>query len=392
MKKEMLRLLGVITAIFMAVVFVISPVSAEKKPLKVGVVLSITGYISFAGTAVRDAITMEVDRINAGGGINGRKLEVILEDDASDTSKSVASFNKLAKIHKVNAVIGPILARSAAIIGKDADREKVPTLIICPSDIDYRAAGYKYSFNIPQDDPVVARAIVDYGVKNGLKKIVTFTNITDPMFVAVSENIKNYGKQKGVKVYEAPDGYESGAIDTTPQLIKLRTLVGQEGIEAIVVCSHGMNGGVIAKNMQTLGMKTPVIGTHAYGFDFTLQVGGEAIEGTVFPSGKILKAEELPDSDPQKALLVDFIKRYTGKYGKSPDQFASHGWDAVHMLVEAFKVSGGDNTKTRNALENLKGFVGLTGVFNYKVGDHDGLGADSLVWYKIEGGKFNLMK
>lgn len=392
MKIEKQRLTVIAAVILTAIAFAISPAIAKNEPFKVGVVLSITGYISFAGAAVRDAVALEVDRINEGGGINGRKLELIIEDDASDTSKSVASFNKLAKIHKVNAVIGPILARSAAIIGKDADREKIPTIIICPSDIDYRAAGYKCTFNIPQNDPVVAEAIVEYGVKKGLKKIVTFTNITDPMWVAVSETIKKVGEKRGLKAYDAPEGYQSDAIDMTPQLIKLRKLIEQEGIEAIVVSSHGMNGGVIAKNMQTLGMKIPVIGTHAYGFEFTLGVGGDALEGTVFPSGKILKAEELPDSDPQKAILVDFIKRYSAKFGNRPDQFASHGWDAVYMLAQAFKVSDGDNARTRDALENLKKFVGLTGVFTYKTGDHDGLGTDSLVWYKIQGGKFQLLK
>lgn len=392
MKIEKQRLTVIATVILTAIAFAISPAIAKNEPFKVGVVLSITGYISFAGAAVRDAVELEVDRINESGGINGRKLELIIEDDASDTSKSVASFNKLAKIHKVNAVIGPILARSAAIIGKDADREKIPTIIICPSDIDYRAAGYKCTFNIPQNDPVVAEAIVEYGVKKGLKKIVTFTNITDPMWVAVSETIKKVGEKRGLKAYDAPEGYQSDAIDMTPQLIKLRKLIEQEGIEAIVVSSHGMNGGVIAKNMQTLGMKIPVIGTHAYGFEFTLGVGGDALEGTVFPSGKILKAEELPDSDPQKAILVDFIKRYSAKFGNRPDQFASHGWDAVYMLAQAFKVSDGDNARTRDALENLKKFVGLTGVFTYKTGDHDGLGTDSLVWYKIQGGKFQLLK
>jgi branched-chain amino acid transport system substrate-binding protein len=392
MKIKHPRLAGFITVILTIIAFVISPAMAQNKPYKVGVLLSITGYISFAGTAVRDAVTLEVDKINEGGGINGRKIELIIEDDASDTSKSVASFNKLAKIHKVDAIIGPILARSASIIGKDADKEKVPTLIICPSDIDYRAAGYKYTFNIPQNDPIVAEAIVDYVVKNDLKKIVTFTNITDPMWVSISETIKRMGEKRGLKVYDAPEGYESNAMDMTPQLIKLRKLIEQEGIEAIVVSSHGMNGGVIAKNMQTLGMKIPVIGSHAYGFEFTLGVGGDALEGTVFPSGKIIKAEELPGSDPQQPILVDFIKRYSTKYGNRPDQFASHGWDAVHMLAEAFKVSNGDNAKTRDALEHITKFVGLTGVFTYKTGDHDGLGTDSLVWYKIQGGKFQLLK
>lgn len=392
MKRELLRLFGITVATLTAVAFVVSPVSAAKKPFKVGVDLSLTGYISFAGQAVLNAIELETTRINANGGINGRKLKLIIEDDASDTSKSVASFNRLAKIYKVNAIIGPILARSAAIIGKDADRDKIPTLIICPSDIESRKAGYKYAFNIPQDDLVVSHAIVEYIVKKGFKKIVTFTNITDPMFISIAEDIKTYGEKQGVEVFKAPEGYQSGSIDMTPQLIKLRELIDRKGIEAIVVCSHGMDGAVIAKNMKTLGMKTPVIGTHAYGFEFTLKIGGSALDGTVFPSGKILQAEQLPNSDPQKKLLVDFIKRYTAKYGQRPGQFAGHGWDAVHMLVKAFKASGGNNARTRDALENLKHFVGLTGVFHYKPGDHDGLGTDSLVWYRIEGGKFNLMK
>lgn len=371
---------------------VLNPAWAAKKPYKIGVLLSITGYISFAGTAVRDAVLLEVEKVNAQGGVDGHPIELIIEDDASDTSKAVSGFTKLAKIHGAQAVIGPILARAASIIGKSADKEKVPTLIICPSDPTHRKAGYKYTFNIPQNDIIVAESIVDYLGRKGYKKVVTFPNITDPMFVAIADNIKTFGEKRGLQVFAAPDGYESGAIDMTPQLIKLRKLIDENRIEAMVVCSHGMDGGVIAKNMKTLGMSMPTIGTHAYGFDFTLGIGGEALEGTVFPSGKILLANELPASDPQKAVLVDFINRYKNKYNKNPDQFASHGWDAVHMLVEALKASGGNNKKTRDALEKLDRFIGLTGVFTYKPDDHDGLKIDSLIWYKIEKGEFKLLK
>ena len=376
----------------LAILIGIGPAWAAKKPYKVGVLLSITGYISFAGTAVRDAVLLEVDKVNAQGGIDGHPIEVVIEDDASDTSKAVSGFTKLAKVHGVQAVIGPILARAAAIIGKNADKEKVPTLIICPSDPAHRKAGYRFTFNVPQNDIIVADAIVDYVKSKGYKKVLTFPNITDPMFVAIADNIKTFGEKKGIHIFAAPDGYESGAIDMTPQLTKLRKLIDENGIEAMIICSHGMDGGVIAKNMKTLGMSMPVIGTHAYGFDFTLAIGGEALEGTVFPSGKILRANELPDSDPQKAVLIDFINRYKAKYNKYPDQFASHGWDAVNMLVKALTASQGNSEKTRDAIEKLNHFIGLTGVFTYKSNDHDGLGIDSLTWYKIEKGEFKLLK
>jgi branched-chain amino acid transport system substrate-binding protein len=369
----------------------LSATASGESAYKVGLISSITGYISFGGAPVRDAVVLEVDRVNAGGGIDGRPIELVIEDDASDTTKSVSAFTKLARIHKVDAIIGPILGRSAIIIGKDADKTKIPTLIICPSEPISRKAGYKYTFNIPQNDIIVARAIVDYLKADDYKKIVTIPNITDQLMVAMAESIRSFGEEKNLQVFDAPEGYESGAIDITPQLTKLKPLIKKKGIEAIVVVSHGMNGAVIAKNMKTLGMSTQVVGTHSYGFDFTLQLGGEAMEGTIFPCGKILRAYELPDTDPQKDNLTDFIERFKAKYGRAPGQFASHGWDAVHMLVKAFKTSKGDNQKTRDALENLHNFVGLTGVFNYSPTDHDGLGIDSLVWYKIEDGQFKLM-
>lgn len=122
-----------------------------------------------------------------------------------------------------------------------------------------------------------------------------------------------------------------------------------------------------------------------------LKMGGDELNGLNLNGVKTLASSELPDSDPQKQVIVDFVKRYEAKFKVTPGAEAAASYDAIHILANALKVSGADRLKLRDAIESTKNFVGNTGVFNFTPGNHEGLTKDDLVFYVIKDHKFSVL-
>ena len=111
----------------------------------------------------------------------------------------------------------------------------------------------------------------------------------------------------------------------------------------------------------------------------------------IFPAGRLLVVDVLPDDNPQKAVLAKYKKDYEGKYGESVSTFGGHAYDALMILVKAVEQGGTDREKVRDAIENMKGFVGTGGIFNFSAEDHNGLGMDSFEMLTVKDGKFVLL-
>ena len=149
-----------------------------------------------------------------------------------------------------------------------------------------------------------------------------------------------------------------------------------------------------AKNAKEKGLKIPIIMSHGVATPKFIEEAGAAANGVVFPVNKLLVAGELPDDDPQKAILLEYSRRYREKFGEAASTFGGHAWDAVHIVAKAIEKAGPDRARIRDEIENLKNFVGIGGVFNFSPDDHNGLGkgVESLVLVKIVDGKWTLLK
>jgi branched-chain amino acid transport system substrate-binding protein len=141
-------------------------------------------------------------------------------------------------------------------------------------------------------------------------------------------------------------------------------------------------------------VKTPILGTHAFGFGFIIAVGGEAMEGVEFGAGKPVVPDQLDENDPQRPIILDLDKRLKDRYGQGIDQIAGHGHDAIWLIYDALKRVQGNITraKFRDALENTKGLKACHGIYNYSATDHDGLSKKDMAFIRIEGGKFKRIK
>jgi branched-chain amino acid transport system substrate-binding protein len=140
-------------------------------------------------------------------------------------------------------------------------------------------------------------------------------------------------------------------------------------------------------------MTVPLLQSHGFGNIRYVEAAGQAAEGIVFPCGRLLIAEELPDSHPQKRLLLDYKRKYESRFGEEVSTFGGHAYDAYTILAEAVRRAGSvEPSKVRDAIENLRGFAGTAGVFNFSPTDHNGLDMSSFEMLTVKNGKFTLLK
>ena len=151
---------------------------------------------------------------------------------------------------------------------------------------------------------------------------------------------------------------------------------------------------IIAKNVKALGITIPLINSHGIANQAFIDLAGDAANGVIFPAGKLPVASQLPDSDPQKAVLLKYTSDFEAKYGNgTANTFGGHAWDALTMVTMALKSVGGDKAQIRNYLENnIKNFAGISGVFNMSPTDHNGLTKNAFVMIKIVGGKMTWLQ
>jgi branched-chain amino acid transport system substrate-binding protein len=164
-------------------------------------------------------------------------------------------------------------------------------------------------------------------------------------------------------------------------------------VEAIVNWSIVPAQSQVPIKLRQLGMPTPLYQSHRFGNIKYVQKAGAAAEGIIFPCGRLLAVESLPDDHPQKKVLMDYKKKYEERFKESVSTFGGHAYDALFIIVEAIKKAGEPTPdKIRNEIEKIKGFVGTAGIFNFSPEEHNGLTKDAFEMLTVKDGKFTVLK
>jgi branched-chain amino acid transport system substrate-binding protein len=360
--------------------------AAETPPIKVGAIFAVTGPAANLGAPEARTAEMLVEKINQGGGINGRKIQLIVKDSAGSPEKAISLAKQLIDEDKVLAIIGPSTSGESMSIKNICQEAKTP-LVSCAAAETIVNPVASYVFKTPQKDSDAARMIY---------KVLKDRNITKVGVIASNDGFGDGGKSQLAKL--APDfgvtvaiseSYDKQATDLTDVITKLK---GSD-IQAVINWSIVPAQALVAKNMKQIGFNVPLFQSHGFGNIKYVEAGGEAANGTLFPCGRLLVAESLPNDHPQKALLVAYKKDYESRYKEDVSTFGGHAYDAVLLLTEAMKKAGSlERDKVRDALENLKGVVGTAGVFNLSPQDHNGLTIDAFELLTVKDGKFAVYK
>ncbi|HXX34360.1 MAG TPA: ABC transporter substrate-binding protein [Thermodesulfobacteriota bacterium] len=390
MMKKIVRSVFILTLIFLVWA---SPAYVAEKPYKIGVNLEFTGPWAEVTKTVKNAMVLEVERINKMGGIGGHPLELVFEDNGFDPGRAAANMTKFTTDKEIIAIVGPFEDNLQAMTRAIAEREKITNMIICPSNPMVRGLKQKWAFNIAQSDIIVSQKLVDLSLARKYKKVLVFHGAW-PLAESLANYYKAFGEQKGMNVIISRETHKPTDIDMTPQIIKLKPVIEKEKVDAFYACTGGPPGPIICKNLRTQGIKIPILGTHAFGFGFIIALGGEAMEGVEFPAAKPVVFDQLDENDPVRPVNIDFDKRFRDRYGVGADQLAGYGHDTISLIYDALKRCQGKVTRAafREALENTKGLKSCHGIYNYSPTDHDGLSKTDMVFVRIEGGKFRRIK
>ncbi|HOW73713.1 MAG TPA: ABC transporter substrate-binding protein [Phycisphaerae bacterium] len=356
----------------------------EGGSIKVGAIFAISGPASFLGIPEERTATMLVDKMNAAGGVNGHKIQLIVKDSGSKPENALSLAKQLIDEEKVLAIIGPSTSGETLAI-KNLCQEAKTILISCAAAETIAKPVASYVFKVAPQDSDAARLIYKTMKAKGISKIGAIAS-NDGFGMAGKAQLEKLAGDFDITVVIS-EAYDKQETDLTNVLTKLK---GQQ-VQAVVNWSIVPAQSLVAKNMKQIGFDVPLYQSHGFGNIKYAQAGGEAVNGTLLPCGRILVADVLPADHPQKALLMAYKTDYEGKFKEDVSTFGGHPYDALLILTEAIKKAGStDGEKVRDAIESLKGIVGTAGIFNFSAEDHSGLTIDAFEMLTVKDGKFAL--
>jgi len=382
-------ILAVSLIIFLGVTATFHKVNAgDKEPYKIGAIFSVTGVGSFLGEPEKKTAIMIVEEVNKKGGINGHPVKLIVYDDESDTTKAALAAKRLIKKDMVSVIVGPTRSGESLAVVPIAEESKIP-LISC-------AASYKivtpvnerrWIFKTAQSDQHAVEQMYEYMKNKGIRKVGILSDSTG-FGASGREELLKYAPNYSIEIV-ADERYGPKDTDLTAQFTKIRSLKP----DAIINWSIGPTQILAVQTWRNLGMTDiPLFQSHGFGSRKNLDILGKTAEGVLLPISPVIISKQLPDDHPQKKVTMEYVSAYEALYKEPVSAFGGYAWDAVQLALSAFKAVGNDPAKIRDYLENLKGFVGQSGVFNFSPEDHNGLTKKDLIMVEVRNGDWVLAK
>ncbi len=359
--------------------------TGTQEPLKIGAVVSLTGTYAGLGEPEKNTIEMEVKKINDAGGINGRQVEVIVEDDGTDEAKAVSATTKLIDQDGVVAVMGATGSGQTMAMRGEIDRASVPQVSMAGATV-ITSQFDPLVFQTPWSNNIVIPFTLTYMKKQGITKIGLISD-TGGFGKDGASVIKAEAPGAGIEIV-SEQTFNPGDTDMSAQLTRIKG----SGADAILMVSAGKEASIVAKNRKDLGIEMPLYGTHGNARQEFIDGAAGAAEGVRFAAGRILIPETYGKDTEAFKVATDFVSRYQAAYGAPPSTFAGHAYDALHIIVEAAKRISGEITTgaLRDEIENTNTFVGIGGTFTFSSTDHNGLTATDIVMYEVKGDTWTL--
>ena len=369
-----------------AVALSLTPALAQQT-IKVGSVLSVTGPASFLGAPEDKTMRMYVDKINAAGGINGKKIELIIYDDGGDANKARTFATRLVDDDKVVAMVGGSTTGTSMAMIPVFEEAKIPFISFAGA-IEVIAPVRKYVFKTPHTDKMACEKIFENLKARKLTKIGLISG-TGGFGASMKAQCVKVAPNYGIQIL-ADETYGPRDSDMTAQLTKIKNTAG---VQAVVNADFGQGPAIVTRNYAQLGMSaTPLYQSHGVASKSFIDLAGKAADGVRLPAAALLVADKLPDSDPQKKVVVDYKKTYEDTAKQPVSTFGGHAYDGLMIFVEAAKrANSTDPTKIRDEIEKTKGFVGTGGIVNMSPTDHLGLDLSAFRMLEIKNGDWTLV-
>ncbi|MFZ0062026.1 MAG: ABC transporter substrate-binding protein [Pyrinomonadaceae bacterium] len=342
--------------------------------VRIGVFMSLTGDTANFGISSTNGIKMAADEVNATGGINGKQIELLVQDDRSDASEAATIVTKFVTQDQVHAILGEVASSRSIAAAPIAQNAKIPMLTPSSTNPEVTKKG-DFIFRSCFIDPVQGAAIAQFAArtlnaKRGALMVDRKNDYSTGLEKVINEVFTRLGGQIVVT-----QSYQAADQDFNAQITSIK------GANPDVIFVPGYYGDValFAKQARDKGITVPIVGGDGWDSPSLYQIGGAALNGCYFSNHY-----SPDDADP---LVQKFVSDYKSRYGSVPDALAATAYDAARIMFDAIKRANSlDGTAIRNALSATKEFPGVTGKVTFNE-NRDAV--KPIVMIKIEdGGKF----
>jgi len=373
----------------LAVVLLIAApaLAAAGEPFRIGAIFSITGAASFLGEPQRNTARMLEEELNTAGGLLGRKVEIVIYDDESDTTKAVTAVDRLLKRDRVPVVVGPSTSGSTLAIAPKLEAAQVP-LISCAAAKKIVQPVQRWIFKVAASDELAVAKIFRDLKAHGLARVAILT-ASDAYGAGGREDIKEVAPKLGIAL-AADEVFGPKDTDMTAQLTRIKGTDAQ----AIVVWGTNPGPAVIARNRAQLKLALPLYMSSGVASKRFIELAGpENAEGILLPAGRLLVEAQLPAEHPQKKVLANYVRDYERRFKQPVSTFGGHAWDAVMLAAQAVRnAKAATPAAIRDALEKIKGFQGTAGEFTFSPTEHSGLSEEAFAMVRIAKGDWALVR
>ena len=367
MKGKTLLVLGVA---FCLGLFVLGGNSLAEDVYKIGSIGPLSGDLAVYGLNIQKGIDLGVERINAKGGINGKKVVMIYEDNQADPAKSVSAIRKLITVDKVPVVIGVVTSTATLAACPVAEENRVVLIAPPSTSPDITTKCGEYTFRVVPSDSYQGVVMADLLWDLGYKKASTMF-VNSDYGRGLHDAFVSAFKKKGGEVL-AGVAFEKEGKDFRTELLKIK----KSKAKAVMVVGHPGEASIIFKQAVELGINVQWLASEGIKTDETIKLAGNATEGVLVMS---------PEVDTKTSLYQDFKKGFMAKYKIEPPIFSDFAFDAFNMVTKAIEIGGYTGPGIKDGLKKVgKNYPGVTGEKTFdQYGD---VGGTFSVW-TFKGGK-----
>jgi branched-chain amino acid transport system substrate-binding protein len=386
MFDRIVKPLGATAGAMLAVVYLQAGSVAAAEPIKIGTFLAVTGPASFLGDPELKTLQMYIERINKDGGVLGRNLELVHYDSGGSPKKAVGFAKRLIEQDKVDIIVGASTTGSTLAIVPLVEKAGMP-LISLAGSVKIIEPVKKWVFKTPHTDRMACAKIFEDMQKRGISKVGMISG-SGGFGKSMRGQCQSLAGDYGITIV-ADETYGKKDTDMTVQLTKIKNAAG---LQAVLNPGFGQGPAIVTKNFAQLGIKVPMYQSHGVASKGFIELAGAAAEGVRLPASALLVAELLPDSDPQKPVVLGYKTAYEKKWGSSVSTFGGHAYDGLFLAVAAMKAAGStDKAKVRDEIEKTSGFMGTAGEVNMSASEHLGLDLSAFRMLEIRNGTWKLL-
>jgi branched-chain amino acid transport system substrate-binding protein len=362
----------------------VGPLAAQE-PVRVGAFLSVTGPAAFLGDPELKTLELYVERLNAAGGVLGRKLQLVAYDDAGDAEKARTFAKRLIEQDKVDVIVGGSTTGTTMAAVPLVEQAGVPFVSLAGAVVIVEPPK-KWVFKTPHTDRMACEKIfVDLQARK-LAKVALISGAGGFDKSMRAECLKVAPKH-GIEIV-ADESYGAADTDMTAQLTKIKG----SGAQAVLNAGFGQGPAIVTRNYRQVGLSLPLYQSHGVASKEFIRLAGTAAEGVRLPAAALLVSSLLAPADPQKPVVTDYRRAYEERYKSDVSTFGGHAYDGLMLAVGAIRAAASsDRARVRDALEATRGYVGTGGVVNMSAGDHMGLDLSAFRMLEVRNGDWALV-